>query len=474
MINGKIFKTYDVRGVYPEEFNEISAYLISQSFIIWLKKNGLRNPVIAVGYDMRSSSINIFKAIIRAFKDERLKFYPLGLVPTPLVGFFMSQNQCDAGIVISASHNPKKYNALKLLKKEVSGILQIGMGFGLENIKDIALNLASGSYDFNQLTNQLTANVDEVNDLNKKNYNDYLLYLARNFSFDKNFINSLKIAADYGNGMGGLLMPLILKKYGIKTFNFFKKPDGNFPNHDPNPHEEKNFDFLKTRVKKLKCDLGLFFDGDCDRVFFVDEFGEIIEADLILIMLANFELKKNPKEKTIYYDLRSSHILKETLAPKGIRCIRTPTGNPLIKKKMIFEGGFLGGEMSGHIMFKEHFCLDDGFYTALKVLEIMNKERKPLSELIRAYKKYFKIHEINIPVAKDPKKILMDLDQKFKAIYQEANFDYLDGITVEFNDWWFNIRASNTENLLRFNLEANKKELMIEKAREIQDLIKTT
>jgi phosphomannomutase len=412
---------------------------------------------------MRHSSESLFKAVALGLIKEGAQIINLGLAPTPLVGFFIGLKKYDAGIIISASHNPSKYNALKLLKREENGIMQIGKAQGLNEIFQIAASLDDGSFkNISGIKNQLTIEAHA--------FKEYINYIKNHFQFKK----PIKIACDFGNGMGGILMPDILKNFSNITADyFFLEPDGSFPNHEPNPHDEKNFKFLKEKLKTKQYDLGLFFDGDCDRVFLLDQTGKIIEADNLLTLLADFEIEQGAViEKKLYYDLRATKSLKEILSEKGIICQRMPTGNPLIKQKLIFEGGFLGGEMSGHIMFKEHFCLDDGFYTAFKVLNIIDKKNKPLSELIKPYKKYFKIHEINIPLNQGAKKVLEKLDQTFKKLYPEAKFDYLDGITIEFEDWWFNIRASNTENLLRLNLEAKKSKLMKQKIKEIKEVIK--
>lgn len=464
MINNAIFKTYDVRGVYPEEINEEAAYLIARAFVQWLKhKTRSKNHSVAVGYDMRLSSKSLFDAVLDGLIAEGANILPVGFAPTPLIGFSVAHKECDAGIVVSASHNPAQYNALKLLKRERSGIMQIGKTQGLNEIENIVLTL-------NNIYRLTSSAAKWETDIEKYQKN-YIRYIISRFKLQK----PMKIVCDYGNGMGGVLMPKIFSEFeNMRVINLFSEPNGAFPNHEPNPHNEENFSALKNEVKNNSADAGLFFDGDCDRVFFVDENGDIVPADMIIILLADYELNNNPGKKTIYYDLRSSRALKEILEPRGATCVKMPTGNPLIKEDLIFKGGLMGGEMSGHIMFTEHFCLDDGFFTALKVLKIMDKKNKPLSELIKPYKKYFKIHEINIPLRENPKTVLQKLDKKFKSLYMEAKFDYLDGITVEFNDWWFNVRASNTESLLRLNLEANSKELMEQSASEIASIIKTT
>ncbi len=462
MLNTNIFKTYDVRGIYPQEINEETVYLISRAFVKWLKSiSPAENFTIAVGYDMRLSSEALFKSVLNGLNQENAKILSVGFAPTPLVGFTVAQQKCDAGIVISASHNPSEYNALKLLKKEVGGIMQIGKTQGLIGIQKITAKLDTCNGTPVDIT-QFAEHTEEF----KKNY---IKYIASKFKLQK----AIKIVCDYGNGMGGVLMPKILEIFkNVNATHLFSKPDGSFPNHEPNPHNKENFNILKEKVKKNNADIGLFFDGDCDRVFFVDENGEIIGADLIIALLAEYELEKNPTEKKVYYDLRASRILKEILEKKGAEAIKMPTGNPLIKEKLIFNGGLLGGEISGHIMFKDHFCLDDGFYAAFKVLEIIDKKNKLLSELIKPYQKYFKIHEINIPLKENPEKILKILAQKFKSLYPQAKFEYLDGITIEFPDWWGNIRASNTENLLRLNIEASSEELLHKTSNEMLSIIK--
>jgi len=440
----EIFKAYDIRGIYGTELDEDSAYKIGRAFVVFLRCRS-----VVVGYDMRKSSPKLFKSLSKGITDQGADVIEIGMCTTPMLNFAVANYSFDAGIMISASHNPSEYNAFKLIKKPV---LQISSDSGMQDIQNLV-----EKNNFKEISKKGKI-------LKKDVLEDYIAHITRIIGS----VKGTKIIVDYGNGVGSISAKPIFKKLGLYPIELYAEPDGNFPNHPANPHELKNFKDLQKNVKSEKADLGVFFDGDADRSIIVDEKGEIILADLLLCLLAEDELKKHPNKK-VYYDLRFSKIAKDVIEKnKGIP-IMMKVGNPFYKERLVKEKGLLAGEFSGHMMFYENFCIDDGLFAALKVISIVKKSKKPISKLIEPYKRYDNTPEINIDVKG---KNTDDILAKVKSAFKDGKSIELDGVYIQYSDWWFSLRKSNTEPLVRLRIEADSKELLDKKKKEILDIIK--
>lgn len=444
-MNEKIFKAYDIRGVYPEEINEDAAYLIGRAFVQFL---GCKSVV--VGQDMRLSSPSLFEALARGITDQGATVIKIGMVATPMLSFAVMKWGEPAGIMISASHNPGKYNAFKLIKNGGKFALQIHDGNGIKDIRDLAKE------------NKFETVAEKGNIVEKSiqaEYEDRLKMVASG-------VSNLKVVADYGNGVGSISAKNILASMAIGYTGLYDQPDGSFPNHEANPQEIANLDDLKQAVIEQKADLGIFFDGDADRSVIVDEQGQIIFPDVALGILASKELEKNPGEN-VFYDLRFTKAVAEELQKKGGKPMMLRVGNPFYKEAFLKDGGIIAGELSGHIMFAENFAIDDGFFAALKFMAVMYETGKKASELAMPFQKYFQTEEINMEVADADKTI-----ESVKEKYSDGNLNTIDGIVISYADWWLSLRKSNTEPIVRLRLEADFKELLEEKRAELLQLIK--
>ena len=443
MINPKIFKAYDIRGIYPDEINEKAAKKIGAAFAKFLAGKTKR---IIVGRDARISSPSLFEALTNGIISQGMNVIDIGICTTPMLIFAVRKiNNNIGGVMVSASHSPPEYNGFKLMG---AGSVQMA-DIKRKEIDDLAM---SGGF---------TGATKKGKILQKSILDDYASHILK---FARN-IKGLKIVVDYGNGVGSVSGKAVLSQLPIKVISLYDELDGNFPNHLPDPHHIENMAELRKRVKSENANLGIFFDGDADRAIMIDEKGEIVFTDLLVALLAREELKKYPGEK-IYYDLRFSKVVKEIIEESGGVPVMMRVGNPFYKEKMIFEGGALAGEFSGHIMFKDNFGIDDGLFAAIKTMSLMRKSNQKLSELINPLKKYFATEEINLRVG--------DGDRALQRVAKHFNNGHsidLDGVYIEYPDWWFNLRKSNTEPLVRLRIEADTKELMENKKNELLKLI---
>ncbi|HLC98852.1 MAG TPA: phosphomannomutase/phosphoglucomutase [Candidatus Nanoarchaeia archaeon] len=437
-VDSSVFKAYDVRGVYPDQIDEELAYLVGRAMVQFL---GCKNVV--VGMDMRKSSASLFRSLSRGITDQGADVLDIGMVPTPIVSFAVAHYKHEAGIVISASHNPGNYNAFKLIRYPV---LQIGSGSGMEEIKDIIIK------------NKFIKVRSKGKIIKKKPLGDYIKHVL---SYGKS-IKGLKVVCDYGNGMGALSAKPLLDKLDVEAIHMYPEPDGSFPNHPANPHDIKNMDDLRKRVVEEKADLGVFFDGDADRSVIIDDKGEIVFADIYISLVAAPELEKHPGEK-VYFDLRFSKIAGETIKGKGGVPKIMRVGNPFYKEALVKEGGVLAGEFSGHVMFKDNYCIDDGLFAAVKIMSLLSKSGKKLSALVKPLKVYYNTPEINIGISstEDGDRILKAVEGNFRK-EKGVKVLHIDGVSVEGNGWWFNLRKSNTEPLVRLRVEAKEKKKMDE------------
>jgi len=440
----KIFKAYDIRGIYGEDLNEETAFKIGQAFGVFLKNKLNKEELkIVLGKDNRLSSNSLFGFLKRGVMSQGIEVIDIGLSTTPLMYFSVAHFDYDGGIIVTSSHNPSKYNGFKFVGPNAQPISE---NTGLLEIKEMVLN-----NDFKIIS---TTNKEE-----KKSFISE--YVSFN-SFKEDF-KGIKVIVDTANSVSGILIEDMLK--GMDIIHIFEELNGSFPNHDPDPLKEENIKDLKERVVKEKADLGVAFDGDGDRIFFINEKGETVSSDLILALMSSLILKENPGAK-ILYDIRSSNIVKETISEfKGIPVL-SKVGHSLIKEKMRQEDVLFGGEYSGHFFSKNHYFTECPFYVLSTILKEIKKENKSLSQLILPFKKYFHSGEINF-MAEDKVKTI----SKFKENYKEGTITEIDGLRVDFSDWWFLVRASNTEPLIRLIIEAKTQGLLKEKRIELTELL---
>ncbi len=442
-INPKIFRAYDVRGIYPNQLNEKVAYKIGQALVNFLKAKR-----IVVGRDMRLSSPQLFEALVKGITSQGADVDDIGLVATEMLYFTAGKYNYDGGAMVTASHNPGNYNGFKLIGNNVQ---MIGEGTGMSEIK----KLASQDYSIVSIRGKVKGK-DILSD-----YFDHIFSVVK-----PQDLKPLKVVADAGNAMAGEFLPLIFEKFPGKLIPMYFELDGSFPHHLANPLEEENIKDLREKVLKVKADLGVAFDGDADRVTFLDERGQPISGDISLALLAKRFLEEE-KGASIVYNLTCSHALPEEIKKLGGVPVCSRTGHTFIKRSMEKHNAVFGGEISGHYYFRKNFYSESGFMALLLMLKILSASDTPLSQLVSDIVRYFRTPEINIEI-EDRSTAIKKLEDK----YQDGKIDYLDGLTVEYEDWWFNARPSNTEPLLRVVVETKTKKLMEEKKGEILKIIK--
>ncbi len=445
-VDPKIFKSYDIRGIYPQEVNKKTAFFIGQAFGKFLKKE---KPKLVVGRDNRLSSPYLFQGLIKGLLGFGARVIDIGLATTPMLYFAVANYQYDGGIQITASHNPPEYNGFKLVREKAQPIS-----------KD------SGLTEIQKTIGRITQPVFQKRGviIKKKIIEDYLDFNLKKFEVKK--FKKLKIVFDTGNAVAGILIPKLKKRLPIQTISLFEKLDGKFPHHNPDPLIKENLIFLQSKVKTRKADLGVALDGDGDRICFVDERGEIIMGDLITAFLADLILKEKRGEK-ILYDIRSSNIVPETIKKAGGIPVVSRIGHSFIKEKMKKENILFAGEASGHFYHREHYFCEAPIFVLLKIIETISSQKRAFSELISSYRRYFQTGEINF-VVKDKENILKFLEKKFAG---KGKISKIDGLRVDFPDWWFLVRPSGTEDLLRLSLEAKTKKIMNKKKNELFSLI---
>jgi phosphomannomutase len=445
VLDPKVFKAYDVRGVYGQELDEQGAYAIGRGYVEHFEPRK-----IAVGHDMRVSSPSIAKATIEGAADGGADVLDLGLVGTEMLYFAVGELGLDGGIEVTASHNPKEYTGMKIVRR---GALPVGGESGLLEVRDRAL---AGSGEVRR-----RGSVEP--------YDIWPAYVQRVLSFvDVSAIKALRVVIDAANGMAGVMLPPILERLPIDARTYYFEPDGTFPNHEPNPLLPENREFIVAKTREEGADLGVAFDGDADRCFFVDDTGEFVPGDFITALLAESILEKEPGAKIIY-DVRASWAVPDTIERAGGVPLINRVGHAFIKHRMRQEGAVFGGEVSGHYYFRDFSQADSGVVPFLLVLELISKRGQKLSEILAPYReRYFLTGELNTPVQDVPVK-LQELKERFGP---RGKVSHLDGISVDFDDWHFNVRPSNTEPLLRLNLEARTKEQMEQRRDEVLELIR--
>jgi phosphomannomutase len=445
VIDPKVFKAYDVRGLYPGELDEEGAYAIGRAFV-----EQFRPSQIAVGRDMRLSSPTMAQAVIDAASTAGAEVLDIGLVGTEILYLAVGDLGLDGGVMVTASHNPKDYTGMKIVR---SGALPVGGESGLLEIRDRAT--------------QPPAKPSQPGTIEP--YDIWPAYIERVLSFvDVDAIRPLTVVIDAANGMAGVMLPPILERLPIDARTYFFEPDGTFPNHEPNPLLPENREFIVAKTLDEGADLGVAFDGDADRCFFVDDTGDFVPGDFITALLAESILEREPEAK-ILYDVRASWAVPDTIERAGGVPLINRVGHAYIKHRMRKEGAVFGGEVSGHYYFRDFTQADSGVVPFLLMLELVSKRGQKLSDLLAPYReRYFLTGEINTPVA--------DVDAKLRELEErlgpEGQISHLDGLSVESADWHFNVRPSNTEPLLRLNLEALSQELMERKRDDVLSVIR--
>ncbi len=448
-----IYKAYDIRGIYPDQINEEVAYGIGRAYADILREElESKEITTVVGCDMRISSPQLTKSIIDGITKQGVNVIYIGLSSTPTFYFAVARYGYDGGMQISASHNPKEYNGVKIVKAKA---YPVGYDTGLDEIERRV-----NENDF--LKCDVKGDVSE-----KENVLDEELRVSLKYA-DPGKIKPLKVVADVANSMGAPFLDKLFSKLPCKLVRMNFELDGSFPVHQADPFQEKNIADLKKRVISEGADLGLATDGDGDRIFFVDDKGELVDPAILRGLLAKIVLRENPGA-TICYDIRPGRITYDMIVENGGKPVVTRVGHSLIKAQAIDENAIFAGESSGH------FFLDigHGFFEVpmiiiLKILEEISMENRNFSEIIRPLRKYHHSGEINLEVENKEAK-MKELAERYKGA---GNISWLDGVTIEFDDYWFNVRPSNTEPLLRLNLEAETKDIMEQKRDEVLKIIR--
>jgi phosphomannomutase len=453
----KIFKAYDVRAIYPNPLHEEDAWKVGHATAQYLKRSRhsvtpdkavKRENTMVVGRDMRPSSPDLAKALIDGIRSVGMDVIDVGMVDTSFIYFAINHLDSVGGVMTTASHNPIQYNGFKISGPKAK---PIGAASGLDDIKRIASGLRIGQTG-------LKGKVEEM-DL----WGAYKEHVLKFLELKR----PLRVAIDASNGMAGRMIPKVFGDVkDLEIIPILFEITGSFV-HEPNPLVENNLEMLKAKMSETNPNLGACFDGDADRCIFLDENRRMLGSDLITALLAQYFLSK-PEDKgaAIVYDLRSSHIVPDVVREAGGEPKRDRVGHAFIKKTMAETKAVFGGELSGHLYFRENFYADSAAIAFACLLTVLSKQDKPLGELMKPLNKYVQSGEINFMVE--------DKDAKIRELadhYKKAQIDYLDGITIDFGDWWFNVRKSNTEPLLRLNLEARSKEALEQKLQELKRIL---
>jgi len=453
MTKANIFKAYDIRGIYPQEINEEIAFKIGIALNKFLK-NKLRKKSlkIVVGRDCRLSSNSLFKSFCQGIISQKGKIIDIGLVSTDTLYFALAYFKYDGGVMVTASHNPKNYNGFKMLFK---GCRFISQNWGMAEMKKLVEEQDSCKFKINIKDNVIQKNIIP----------DYIKYILK--QIDLKNIKPLKAVIDAGNGMGGKVIEKLVQKLPIKLYPLYFKPDGHFPNRSPDPGAKDNIKTCQKKVIKHKADFGLAFDQDGDRTIFINEKGEVVSGNFAIALFTKYFLEKHSKQ-SIVYDAICSKIVPETIKKNKGKAIKSKTGRPFIRKISLKTKAIFGGEFSGHLFFRNVFYNECGGMAFLVMIKILSQTNQPLSQLLKEFKKYTQIKK-NLRIKEEDKEKVIKKIEKF---FSQQKKSYLDGLTIEFKDWWFNARFSNTEPLLRLTVEAGNKKIAQEKLKQIEKILK--
>jgi phosphomannomutase len=441
---GALFKAYDVRGIVPEELNPDIAYRIGRAVVAFLDVGE-----VVVGSDMRLSGPSLSAALIDGLRDQGANVTDIGLVSTDTLYFAVGKYGYQAGVMITASHNPAAYNGFKICREEARAL---SMETGIADIRDLVVS------------GDIPAPTERRGDLTQRDVLDAYAEHALGM-IDPSTIKPFKIAIDAGNGMAGALVPPVFERLACEIVPLYFELDGAFPNHEANPIEPENIRDLQRTVVSEGCDLGVAFDGDADRMFLIDEHGGFVGGDMTTAMVSIQMLRKWP-ESAIVYNLICSRTVPETISEHGGRPIRSRVGHSFIKATMRQEDAVFGGEHSGHFYFRDNWYADSGLIAFLTVLELLSLADSSLSDYLEPIDTRHRSGEINFEV-RDPQGVM----ERVREHFVNGDIDMLDGLTVGFSDWWFNLRPSNTQPLLRLNIEADDADALVEHTRELGRLI---
>lgn len=434
-VDPSIFKAYDVRGTYPDQINGDIAYQIGFALAAYLNPKS-----IAVGRDMRTSSDELFDNLVRGINDHGVDVIDLGMISTDGLYFAVGKYGYEGGVMITASHNPAQYNGFKICRKNAE---PLSGNEGLDRIRD-AINDGPEPKPSPNRGVIVRKDIDEE-------------YAKHCLSFiDVSKIKPYHVVLDAGNGIAGKTVPPVLDKLPIKTTRLFFELDGTFPNHPASPIELENLVDLQKAIAAEKADFGVAFDGDADRMFLVDRYGNQVGGDMVTALVAKSLLKKHSNE-TVLYNLICSHAVPELVERMGAKALRTRVGHALIKPLMKKHNAIFGGEHSGHFYFRDNWFADSGLIAFLVCLELLSEEGRMLDEMVAEVNPYVRSGEINSRVDSITGRI-----EAVSKAFSDGKQDRLDGLTVEMDGYWFNLRPSNTEPLLRLNIEADSKERLEE------------
>ena len=446
MLDPKAFKAYDVRGIYGAELDEAGAYAIGRAFV-----EEFEPARIAVGRDMRLSAPSMSGAVMDGAADAGARVLDLGMVGTEMVYFAVGERELDGGIAVTASHNPKEYTGMKIVRR---GALPVGGESGLMDVRDRAARADWRDAERGQIVPE----------------DIWEAFVDRVLSFvDLDGVGSVRVVIDAANGMAGAMLPPVLDRLPqVDAVRCYFEPDGSFPNHEPNPLLPENREFIIGKTRDAGAAFGVAYDGDADRCFFVDDTGEFVSGDFVTALFARSILERERGGKVIY-DVRASWAVPEAIEGAGGTPLMNRVGHAYIKHRMREEQAVFAGEVSAHYYFRDFSQADSGVIPFLLMLELVGTSGRKLSEILEPFRtRYFITGEINTPVADVPSK-LRELEERYA---REGTVSHLDGVSVDADDWHMNVRPSNTEPLLRLNLEARSRELMESKRDEVLDLIR--
>ncbi len=448
MLDPIVFKAYDVRGIYPTELDEEGGYAVGRAYVEEFEPRS-----IAVGRDMRLAAPAMAAAVMDGAADGGADVRELGLVGTEMVYFAVGALGLDGGICVTASHNPKQYTGMKIVRR---GALPVGGDSGLEEVRRRALA------GFGEVARRGEITAVDV----------WPGFVDKCLSFvDPGAIRPLKVVVDAANGMAGAMLPPILERLPqLDVVRCYFEPDGSFPHHEPNPLLPENREFIVSRTQEEGADVGVAYDGDADRCFFVDDSGQFVPGDFVTALLAEAALARDPGAKVIY-DVRASWAVPKAIEAAGGIPLVNRVGHAFIKHRMRKEDAAFAGEVSAHYYYRDFTQADTGIVPFLVMLELISRRSLRLSEILAPLRaRYFLTGEINTPVADVPLK-LQELKERYAA--QGGRLSHLDGLSVDFDDWHFNVRPSNTEPLLRLNLEALSQKAMETRRDEVLALIRS-
>lgn len=438
-----VFKAYDIRGTYPDQLDEGLARRIGGAFV---KLTGARS--VAVGRDMRSMAPSVSDAFIEGVTRAGADAVRIGLASTPMTYYAIGSLGVDGGAMCTASHNPEGYIGFKFCRK---GCVPVSGETGIEDMERmVAAPEPAPAPTAGTVTDK------DVMD----GYVEHVMQFAEG-------VKPMKVVVDVANAMGGYALPHLIERMGLDCHVLFSELDGTFPNHEANPLKEDTLRWLQDAVKTQDADLGIAYDGDADRVVFVDRTGQTVRSDFITAAFAEDVLAREPGAAVVY-DLRSSRATKEAIESAGGRAIRERVGHSFIKATMREKGAVLGGELSGHYYFRDNYVSDSGDIAMVSLLSILSRRGMGVRELVAPYARYSATGEVNF-IVDDPDAKMADL----KAAFPDGVYDELDGVTIQFDEWWFNVRKSNTEPLLRLNLEAANPEMRDARSGEVREILGT-